>query len=184
LKKSELRKEIKLVLSKLDSEQRKLKASDCATQLFDLLNSKNLLSEHSTLGCFAPLSDELDLMTGILEWRDNLAFPCTDELGNMIFKKSTFKELVITKDFGVEILEPKLKSEQVVPDVLLVPGLAFGKHGERLGRGKGFYDKFLKNYKGITIGLSFDEQIVSGIEMEEHDCFLNWIVTDEEVIEV
>jgi len=184
LEKSELRKKIKLILSNLDSEHRKLKARDCATQLFDLFNSKNLLSDNSTLGCFAPLQDELNLMTGILEWRDNLAFPSVDEAGNMMFRKSSFKDLVINKSFGVEILEPKLKCVEVVPDVLLIPGLAFGKRGERLGRGQGYYDKFLKNYKGITIGLSFDEQIVSDIEMEEHDCFLNWIVTDEEIIEV
>lgn len=184
MKKSELRKKIKKILSDIDSEQRKLKARDCATQLFDLFNSKNLLSDNSILGSFAPLNDELDLMTGILEWRDNLAFPSVNSAGEMVFKKSTFKDLVATKSFGVEILEPKLECEEVVPEVLLVPGLAFGKKGERLGRGQGYYDKFLKNYKGITIGLSFDEQIISNIEMEEHDCFLNWIVTDEEVIKV
>ncbi|OUR93670.1 5-formyltetrahydrofolate cyclo-ligase [Halobacteriovorax marinus] len=175
---------MKDILSSTDSEHKKLRAKDCATQLFDLFHSEKLLSDKCILGTFAPMQDELDLMTGILEWRDNLAFPSVNKAGEMVFRKAAFKNLVVSKYFGVEILGPELDSEEVVPDVLLIPGLAFGKRGERLGRGRGHYDKYLKNYKGITIGLGLVEQIVDGIEMEEHDCFLNWIVTDEEVIKV
>jgi 5-formyltetrahydrofolate cyclo-ligase len=45
-------------------------------------------------------------------------------------------ELIIKKDFGFEILGPPSESPEVIPGVILVPGLAFTERGERLGRGK------------------------------------------------
>lgn len=56
-------------------------------------------------------------------------------------------------------------------DLILVPGLAFDKNGNRLGRGKGFYDRFLKKLpkRVLTIGLCFDFQIVESIPTLPHD---------------
>jgi 5-formyltetrahydrofolate cyclo-ligase len=56
-------------------------------------------------------------------------------------------------------------------DLVIVPGVAFDKKGRRLGRGKGYYDYFLKNLpkKTTTIGLAFDFQIVSRLPILSHD---------------
>jgi 5-formyltetrahydrofolate cyclo-ligase len=62
-------------------------------------------------------------------------------------------------------------------DVLLVPGVAFDLCGRRLGRGKGFYDRWLATAQGTTCGVAFEEQIVSEVPTERHDLHLSCILT-------
>ena len=69
-------------------------------------------------------------------------------------------------------------------DLVLVPGIAFDKTGHRIGYGFGYYDKFLKKVpKAIKIGLCFDFQIVDKIPHEEHDVPVDFVVTEERVLE-
>jgi 5-formyltetrahydrofolate cyclo-ligase len=62
-------------------------------------------------------------------------------------------------------------------DLCLVPGVAFGLNGERLGRGKGYYDQLLKTLRGFKCGVGFDFQVRDGIPMEPHDVYLDCILT-------
>ncbi len=68
--------------------------------------------------------------------------------------------------------------------LVLVPGLAFDRHLRRLGRGKGFYDRFLSSLNSnITkAGIGYDFQIIKSVPSEEHDIKLDILVTDESVI--
>jgi 5-formyltetrahydrofolate cyclo-ligase len=67
-------------------------------------------------------------------------------------------------------------------DAIIVPGLAFDLNKNRLGRGKGCYDKYLKNYNGIKIGLCKEMQIIDEVPVEEHDVKMDYIVTEKRVI--
>lgn len=70
------------------------------------------------------------------------------------------------------VLEPGRGGEEGVPaegDVLLVPGLAFSRDGGRLGRGKGYYDRYLRENFAEAWGVCFPFQIVSQLPMEQHD---------------
>ncbi|MEI8194551.1 MAG: 5-formyltetrahydrofolate cyclo-ligase [Phycisphaerae bacterium] len=77
---------------------------------------------------------------------------------------------------------------KVVPldliDMIVVPGLAFDRHGFRVGRGRGFYDRFLaqQDFQGTRCALCFHEQLISGIPLEPHDIPMDLIVTDREVV--
>jgi 5-formyltetrahydrofolate cyclo-ligase len=62
-------------------------------------------------------------------------------------------------------------------DFILVPGIAFDLHGHRLGRGKGFYDQLLKNVRGVTCGVAFDDQIVEAVPVEPHDMRVKIVLT-------
>jgi 5-formyltetrahydrofolate cyclo-ligase len=62
-------------------------------------------------------------------------------------------------------------------DLLLVPGLAFDRQGGRLGRGKGFYDRFLAGARGIRVGVCFEDQIVGEVPMDPHDLRMDFVVT-------
>ena len=64
-------------------------------------------------------------------------------------------------------------------DTILVPGLGFTQNGERLGRGGGYYDKFLATCKSRTklIGICFKEQIINNLPREKHDRLVTNIVT-------
>jgi 5-formyltetrahydrofolate cyclo-ligase len=65
-------------------------------------------------------------------------------------------------------------------DLVFVPGLGFTEDGHRIGRGMGFYDRFLSqgDFLGISCGLAFEEQIVPHIPMLDHDVTLCMLATD------
>ncbi|MFT7184047.1 MAG: 5-formyltetrahydrofolate cyclo-ligase [Oceanicoccus sp.] len=88
-------------------------------------------------------------------------------------------------DFGsFGILEPNEVIEIKHPseiDVIIAPGVAFTKEGARLGMGKGFYDRFMRNYTGLKIGLAYEEQIIEEIPTEDHDVQMDMIITNENI---
>ena len=92
---------------------------------------------------------------------------------NTVIKHSSFG--IPEPVSGIEILPKQI-------DVVFVPLLAFDQKGNRLGYGKGFYDRFMKecNSKTIFVGLSFFEAEVK-IPSEENDIALHFCVTPEKV---
>ena len=69
-------------------------------------------------------------------------------------------------------------------DMVVVPGLAFDRRGHRLGRGGGFYDRFLPGLpQGATlVAVAFDEQVVDDLPVDEHDHPVDMLVTEREVL--
>jgi len=69
-------------------------------------------------------------------------------------------------------------------DLIVAPGLAFDRRGNRLGRGGGYYDRFLAlpGVRAVTCALAFAEQIVDHVPTGAHDRAMDLIVTDAEVL--
>jgi 5-formyltetrahydrofolate cyclo-ligase len=80
------------------------------------------------------------------------------------------------------ILEPREdlpSGEAPEPELLLIPGTAFDERGGRVGRGKGYYDRFLAGQNGLKTGLAFEVQIVrKKLPLEAHDQLLDALVTE------
>ncbi|UOF02696.1 5-formyltetrahydrofolate cyclo-ligase [Bdellovibrio reynosensis] len=69
-------------------------------------------------------------------------------------------------------------------DGLLIPGLVFNKNGNRLGKGKGFYDKTLASYQGVKVGICFDFQVSEDrLPTEAHDIVMDYIITETGLID-
>jgi 5-formyltetrahydrofolate cyclo-ligase len=184
--KGESRKRIKLLLKSFSKDVKQLKSlgvsKNISKFLFDVLPREfPNYSSRQLIGGFAPMDDEVDWMLE-LDKSNQLAFPSTNESGEMIFLKSRYEDLVSTKEFGVVIKSPAPASLEVMPDLLFIPGLAFGMEGERLGRGKGYYDKFLENYNGLKIGICTSEQILEEIPIEPHDIKMDGVITDDRIL--
>jgi 5-formyltetrahydrofolate cyclo-ligase len=71
-------------------------------------------------------------------------------------------------------------------DVILIPGVVFGVRGERLGRGAGYYDRFLSGgSKALRVGIAFDFQVVSDpVPQEAWDAPMDAIVTESRILEI
>lgn len=87
------------------------------------------------------------------------------------------------------ILEPKSVDKNKIGedfDLILMPGLAFDRKGNRIGYGGGYYDKYLSQFKEISnkLVLAYDFQIVNNIENEPHDIKVNCIITNNEFIKI
>ncbi|MBS4535151.1 5-formyltetrahydrofolate cyclo-ligase [Clostridium sp. D2Q-14] len=83
-------------------------------------------------------------------------------------------------------LEPKKEAlDPVEPkdiDLIIIPGLAFDKIGNRIGYGGGYYDKLLKQTKAIKVAVAYDFQIFPRVPSNKHDIPVNYIVTPKKII--
>jgi 5-formyltetrahydrofolate cyclo-ligase len=76
------------------------------------------------------------------------------------------------------LMQPAESAEEVTPDVLIMPLVAFTENGDRIGQGGGFYDKWLGAHPDtIRIGLAWDIQLVDALPIEPHDMRLTAVVT-------
>lgn len=85
------------------------------------------------------------------------------------------------RDRGVEVRMPEDEVSPEWPDVIIVPGTAFSRRGERLGQGGGWYDRFLPGRRpdAVTVGLGFAPQVVDFVPTAAHDVVLDCIVTED-----
>jgi len=88
------------------------------------------------------------------------------------------------------IYQPKEEFHRLFPpsiiDLVIVPGVAFTQQGYRLGRGGGYYDRFLKKLSGqaYSVALAFEMQIIKEIPLEESDMPVNCIITEKRIIKL
>lgn len=85
------------------------------------------------------------------------------------------------------ILEPKQESIEQVDvesiDLIIIPGVVFDESGNRIGHGKGYYDRLLNDSRNIpSVGLAFEFQIVEDIKSEQHDEKIDIIVTEDRMV--
>ena len=100
----------------------------------------------------------------------------------MFFAKWNFLDTLQVNKYG--ILEPIKNSKKLVPDISLVPLLAFDKQNYRLGYGKGYYDKYFNKYLNInksiiTIGIAFSFQKYNKLPTSNYDVKLDFILTEK-----
>lgn len=80
--------------------------------------------------------------------------------------------------------QPTPEAEEVMPELVFVPLLAFTARGERLGQGGGHYDRWLEdNPEVLPIGLAWDSQLVDTLPVEPHDRLLRAVVTPTRLYE-
>lgn len=86
------------------------------------------------------------------------------------------------------IFEPKkdcVKADSSQSGIILVPGVGFDRQGNRVGYGKGFYDRYLgKHQFQKMIGIGFEFQIFDRIEYEENDIRLDAVITEKQIYEI
>lgn len=67
-------------------------------------------------------------------------------------------------------------------EMVVVPAVAYDRKGNRLGRGKGFYDRLLKNTKATKVGVGYEFQLVDEVPVEPHDVAVDIIITQNSTI--
>jgi 5-formyltetrahydrofolate cyclo-ligase len=180
--KSDLRQHIRERLEKISPAVRAVESIDLCERL-----KAQIQSAHTIL-FFAPLADELDIWP-VLEL--SLALGTTCALPFFDPEKKTYGARVLEKlgtdivigKFGVR--EPASHCAEISLhqfDLVLVPGLTFDLQGNRLGRGKGFYDRILSAASGIKCGVAYDILVQESIPTEPHDVPVDFIVTPDRVL--
>lgn len=143
------------------------------------------LSEGAVISGYAPLKSEIDpgpLLTQLARRGHPIALPYVEAADRPLkLKRWLPGEKLTAGQFGVR--QPSSEAEDLNPDILLVPLVAFDMEGYRLGRGGGFYDRTIEELKArgpvLTVGVAFSAQNILRVPREGHDQRLDWIVTEE-----
>jgi 5-formyltetrahydrofolate cyclo-ligase len=141
--------------------------------------------KHATIGAYWPLADELDprfLLHSLTKAGYRTALPVvTGKDQPLIFR--LWAEGDPLNNGGHNTLHPASDAPSVVPNVLIVPLLAYDPDCYRLGWGGGFYDRTLAAHSEIkAFGFAYGAQIVDHVPREKHDWPLQGVITEEGVI--
>ncbi|MCG3177236.1 MAG: hypothetical protein MOGMAGMI_02204 [Candidatus Omnitrophica bacterium] len=131
--------------------------------------------------------DTFRLMESALAQGKRVAVPACDTAGTDlgVYELSSLGQL---RPGTLGILEPEVSTCEAVVlaeiDLVVVPGLAYDLRKNRLGRGKGYYDRFLSRLPESVpkVALAFDFQIVDEVPVEDHDVPLDVVLTDRRKI--
>jgi 5-formyltetrahydrofolate cyclo-ligase len=114
-----------------------------------------------------------------------IALPVIQPLNKIIFKSWVFKHPLKVSSYG--ILEPGSKNKKIIPDLIMVPLVAFDSKLNRIGYGKGYYDRFLQKIskikkKTISLGVAYSFQRCKKIPTNKYDFRLDYIFTEQGII--
>ncbi|HUQ38456.1 MAG TPA: 5-formyltetrahydrofolate cyclo-ligase [Aestuariivirga sp.] len=102
----------------------------------------------------------------------------------LVFRQWAPGDALVLGRWNIKV--PPEEAPEVLPDVLLVPLLAFDRKGFRLGYGGGFYDRTLEKLRALknvtAIGIAYAGQEVDAVPHEDFDQRLDWIMTEKETI--
>lgn len=132
-----------------------------------------------------PEVDTKKLIEALWKMDKKIAIPkCTSSTREMHFYVFTNYEQL--EQVYMELLEPKIGETTLISkdeiDVLISPGIVFDKQGFRIGYGGGYYDRFLVDYKKITLSMAFEVQLVEKVPVSEYDLPICTIITEEQII--
>ena len=150
------------------SEQQRIEASQ---RIFAEVATLPAFERAKVVALFASLPDEPQSRQFIDEWygRKRIVLPrCEGEVMNFY---DYSPEVMQSGSFGINEPQGAESCQPSEIDFMVVPGVAFTADGRRLGRGKGFYDRYLSQngFAAITVGVCFREQVVDEIPSEPHD---------------
>lgn len=177
--KNSIRKQIKSFVSSIEDKDYQAN-----------LVCKKLIREYEAYGyksvlCFMPMKDEIDIKPFISYLTDkdiNVYVPVSFDNGIMSFYKLQEIDNLVTGKYGIS--EPERQDEYVYDpnDLIIVPGVAFDKYCNRMGRGKGYYDIFLNKHKLKSIAVCYNEQIIDKVPTEVHDIKMNMVICEKYIL--
>ena len=153
--------------------------------IMSLLLSNSHIQKADTILMYHSLPDEVDTHSALdqlLAMGKKVLLPkVVSETEMTIHEYTGAESLQPSEPYG--ILEPTTSEFSIVNSqlsiVIVVPGMAFDKHGHRLGRGKGYYDRFLSRIPNIyKIGVCFPFQLIDKVPSEPTDILVDEVLTD------
>ena len=183
--KEELRKRVKKKRDALSTSEVLEKSNKIKKRLFEM----DLFRNAQTILFYVSYGNEVythDMIKESIVMGKRVVVPKSVTTDNTL----VLSELTSWNDLELgayNILEPKQESIEQVDiesiDLIIIPGVVFDVHGNRIGHGKGYYDRLLNDSRNLpSIGLAFEFQIVKKMKSEKHDQKIDVILTEERLI--
>lgn len=188
LEKKRKRTEFLSIRNKLDPAL----ALTCSASILASVKKLPMYDQANTIMIYLSYGSEVMtdfIINSAIEEGKNVVVPAIKNPGDLCMQAVKIMRLEEVNKFVYDIRQPEVIPDDVVVkediNLVLVPGLAFDLSGNRLGYGKGYYDRWLKDiplYK--TIGLAYDFQITNKLPVGKHDLPIGTIVTEQRIIQI
>ena len=184
MRKHDIRNDMKRRLAKIEHDEY-IALSQCIKERFlkEGINKKS-----NTVGLTIsnfPEVDTKELIQALWNLGKQVAVPRCDS-------KERTMQFYLLEDFNdlenvyMNLWEPKVENSIIVAkdaiDLLIVPGIVYSISGYRIGYGGGYFDRYLVNYKGDTVSLAFNCQIMESVPTDVYDLPVNRIITEDQLI--
>lgn len=180
MKKEDIRLSVKTQKALLSAQEK----ADAAAAAFAVLEkhaaflmAQNILMYHS-------LPDELSTLDFIDKWHTRKRFflPRVNgvNLDILPYDQSTLR----LGAFHIEEPQGDDTTDISQIEMVVVPAIAYDRRGNRVGRGKGYYDRLLATTKALKVGIAYDFQVVDDIDAEPHDVKVDIVITDKGIIRI
>ena len=155
--------------------------------IFKLIR-KHFNKKKITIAGYYPSNFEVNILNFLEEASKKnfrIALPVVQSSNKMSFKSWNFKTPLYVSKFG--ILEPNMSNKEIIPDLIMVPLVAYDNKLNRIGYGKGFYDRSLQKIskikrKTVYLGIAYSFQKCRSIPINKHDFKLDYIFTERGII--
>ncbi|KAA6330704.1 5-formyltetrahydrofolate cyclo-ligase [termite gut metagenome] len=149
-----------------------------SVEIFSRLETHTIFKEARTVLLFYSLKDEPDTHSFIEKWNGEkeilLPAICGENLKLRIYNG---REDLLRGAYGIQEPSGNLFTNYASIDLAVIPGVAFDRSGNRLGRGKGYYDRLLPHIFAYKVGICFSFQLVEDIPTREFDARVDEILT-------
>ena len=157
--------------------------------IFNLIK-KHFKNRKIVIAGYYPLNYEVNILKFLQDASKNkfkIALPVVKPFNKMIFKSWIFQEPLYVGKFG--ILEPKSSQKEIMPDLILVPLVAFDKKLNRIGYGGGYYDRTFAKFKDlkhsfVSVAVAYDDQRVDNVVHNKYDEKIDYIMTEKTIYQV
>lgn len=180
--KEQLRLRMKQLRSAMTQNQIEEKSNYIADRLFTMAPYSNADCVMTYLSAFHE-PDTLRIIRHCFAAGKRIVVPISETQSHTL-RLSYIDSLSCLKSGAYGILEPETEVPALpdAPDLILVPGVAFDRHGGRLGFGVGYYDRFLASCRAVKVGLCYDFQLIDRIPCDTHDIPMDYILTEKECL--
>jgi 5-formyltetrahydrofolate cyclo-ligase len=176
--KDSLRREIATLKKQYTSSDLLAKSEE----VFSVLEITGLFQQAKAILIYNSLSDEVSTPAFLSKWAGEKDFFLPALSGdNLAIRKYEANGAYITSALGVKEPAGENSTNYNKIDLAIIPGVAFDRKLNRLGRGKGYYDRFLSTLKAPKIGVCFDFQLFDDIPVALHDIKMNLLVSENEI---
>ncbi|MEE2877788.1 MAG: 5-formyltetrahydrofolate cyclo-ligase [Pseudomonadota bacterium] len=176
--KNDLRAELKVLREELNARN-----PDAGETIASKFPIKLLERYGPVVAGYWPMGSEVDprpLMAKLTQAGAHLALPYIDTNEQMSFRAWSQGDSLVKGPFGLQ--QPAENASAVSPTLILLPLLAFDKVGNRIGYGKGYYDRALEALRDegrvFACGVGFHAQMLDHLPTDPHDQPLDWAITE------
>lgn len=177
MEKKELRKIVRLAKQAIPLEEKVARSQG----IFAQVEALSQFQHANVVLLYWSMDDEVATHAFVEKWyrEKTLLLPCVDGDSLLLRQYTGPQCLQAGPQFGIGEPTGPLYAHTHSVEMIVVPGVAFDRNGNRMGRGRGFYDRLLKSTPhAYKVGVAFDFQMFPSIPMEAFDVPMDCVVTE------